>query len=114
MLSDVDNFECENPIKEGKEMERVMLTRQITSSNKVLAVCPLCQKKIHSEDLHLDELNLEKITTFPFSVTFCHHTGPERQNSPKISKKNLHALTIYLDANFAVRGIEPSEFLLFD
>jgi hypothetical protein len=99
--------EIQKPSIDVKDLERVLLAR------KMLTVCPICQKKIYSNDLHLNELNLNKITSFPFPVTFCHHTIQESSAS-KSPRKQMHALTIYLDANFAVRGIEPSEFLLFE
>ncbi|MGV9173007.1 MAG: hypothetical protein ACOC44_13510 [Promethearchaeia archaeon] len=70
---------------------------------KLMSVCPLCGKKIHGRDIDIDGLAEQKsnITRWPVPYTHCHcHENGK-----------MHALTLYLDANFAVRGQEISEFV---
>ncbi|MCP4763312.1 MAG: hypothetical protein GY870_16175 [archaeon] len=74
--------------------------------HKIYAICPICAKEILATDLKIDRIDLDKIEVFPFPITFCH--------SCDNSKNDLHAVNIYLDANLSVRGIEPSQYVIFD
>lgn len=68
---------------------------------KLLAICPICKKLIYGKDIDIDEIDLSKISHWPVKYTHCHsHNGVP-----------THALTMYIDSNFAVRGKEVSEFL---
>jgi hypothetical protein len=78
-------------------------TRNIRSilAKKLLTTCPVCGKKIYGRDIDIDKINKDHISNWPVRYTHCHsHEGMP-----------THALTMYLDANFAVRGRESSEFL---
>lgn len=99
-------------------MERMLLSKRLQMSQKILATCPICKKRIYGRDLKLESLNLEQIRSYPFSVTFCHKNSKEtisnKLDSNLDQKPSLHAVTMYLDADFKVRGLESSEFLLFE
>lgn len=70
---------------------------------KLMSVCPLCGKKIHGRDIDITGLTKlkSKINRWPVPYTHCHCHDDGK----------MHALTLYLDANFAVRGQEISEFV---
>ncbi len=70
-------------------------------SSKLLCVCPLCKKYIYGKDIDITKIDLSKIKRWPLSIVHCHAHN----------KHPLHALTIYLDANFSIRGREASGFL---
>ncbi len=63
---------------------------------KLLAICPLCKKTIFGRDVDLSQFQNEETTHFPVRYVHTH----EQKGFPK------HALTLYIDANFAVRGQE--------
>ncbi len=69
---------------------------------KLLCQCPVCKEKIFGGHLGLNDINVDQIKAFPFSYTYCH--GDKNQ-------RNLHAITLYLDAQLKVRGVEASELL---
>ena len=70
---------------------------------KLLTVCPVCQKRIYGKDIDILKINSKKseISHWPLRYIHCHSTN----------KVPFHALTIYLDNNFAVRGNEVSNFV---
>ncbi|TXT57996.1 MAG: hypothetical protein BAJALOKI2v1_480024 [Promethearchaeota archaeon] len=68
---------------------------------KLLTICPICGKQIYGRDIDITNIDLSKISKWPFRYTHCH----SNRSNP------MHAVTLYLDSNFAVRGKEISEFL---
>jgi len=69
-------------------------------AEKILTICPLCEKKICAKDINIEEIELSKIKIFPFNYIYIHS---HNQFSP-------HALIIYFDAHFNVRGREVAKF----
>ncbi|TXT64431.1 MAG: hypothetical protein BAJALOKI3v1_210018 [Promethearchaeota archaeon] len=68
---------------------------------KLLAICPVCKKPIYGKDIDVNNIDITKINHWPVKYTPCHsHNGTP-----------VHALTMYIDSNFSVRGKEVSEFL---
>jgi hypothetical protein len=70
-------------------------------SGKLLCICPLCKKNIYGKDIDITEIDPTKIEKWPLTFIHCHTNN----GYP------LHALTLYLDANFSIRGREASGFL---
>jgi hypothetical protein len=67
---------------------------------KILTICPLCKKKVFAKDINIEEIDLSKIKTFPFNYIYIH----------SYNKYSPHALLIYFDAHFNVRGREVAKF----
>lgn len=70
-------------------------------TGKLLCICPLCKKNIYGKDIDITEIDVSKIKRWPFSIVYCHTHN----------NHSIHALTIYLDANFGTRGREVSPYL---
>ncbi len=68
---------------------------------KLLAICPICNKQVYGNDINLSSIDKNRITHWPLPYVYCH----SHKNGP------MHALTMYLDANFAVRAREVSNFI---
>ncbi|MBA7512386.1 hypothetical protein ES705_04391 [subsurface metagenome] len=68
---------------------------------KLLTICPVCQKKIYGKDIDILNIDTSKINHWPLRYIHCHTSN----NVP------LHALTLYLDSGFSVRGNEVSNFI---
>ncbi len=68
---------------------------------KLLTICPVCKKPIYGRDIDIAKIEKAGINQWPVLYTHCH----SHESIP------LHAITLYLDANFAVRGEEVSQFL---
>ena len=68
---------------------------------KLIAICPVCKKQIYGRDIDIHDINTDKIKSWPLRYVYCH----SENNIP------LHALTMYIDANFSVRGREVSDFI---
>jgi hypothetical protein len=68
---------------------------------KLLTICPICQKRIYGKDIDILKIDLSKVNHWPLRYIHCHQTN----------RVPFHALTIFLDANFSVRGNEVSEFI---
>jgi len=68
---------------------------------KLLAICPICKKPIYGKDIDINKLDVSKVSHWPVKYTHCHSHND----------KPVHALTMYIDSNFSVRGKEVSEFL---
>ncbi|MFW9894201.1 MAG: hypothetical protein ACFFD7_00175 [Candidatus Thorarchaeota archaeon] len=68
---------------------------------KLLIVCPVCQKRIYGKDIDILRIDTSKISHWPLRYVHLHSNN----------NKPIHALTIYLDNNFAVRGNEVSNFI---
>ncbi|MFX1573143.1 MAG: hypothetical protein ACFFB0_10375 [Promethearchaeota archaeon] len=68
---------------------------------KLLTICPVCKKKIYGRDIDILKIDTSKITHWPLRYIHCHTNN----DIP------LHALTIFIDSNFSVRGNEVSSFL---
>ncbi|MBD3342872.1 MAG: hypothetical protein GF353_27485 [Candidatus Lokiarchaeota archaeon] len=72
-------------------------------AKKLLTICPICGKRIYGKDIDLEEIEKlkKKIHHWPIKYIHCHsqHQIP------------LHAITLYIDADFAVRGNEVSKFV---
>lgn len=84
----------ENFFSENSET-RALLMR------KLLAICPACKKKIFGNEIDVTQLDISKINHWPVRYVHCHSYN----NVP------IHALTLYIDANFSVRGQEVSNFV---
>jgi len=67
---------------------------------KLIATCPTCNKQIYGEDIDISNINTKKIQNWPFRYIHCH----AHNDVP------LHALTLYLDADFSVRAREVSDY----
>jgi hypothetical protein len=74
---------------------RTFLTR------KLMCTCPLCKRPIYGGDIDITNIDISKIDSWPMAYVHCH----SHKDHP------LHALTIYIDANFATRGKEVSPYL---
>ena len=68
-------------------------------TNKLLGSCPICQQKIYGGTLGLNEIEIDKIESFPFGYTYVH-----RHNETH----NPHAITLFFDSDLRVRGIDAS------
>ena len=68
---------------------------------KLLTICPICKKRIYGKDIDITKIDKSKIKHWPLRYTICHEYGTN----------SMHAFTIYLDANFNVRGNEKSDFI---
>ena len=86
-------------------LDREMLCR------KLLATCPICKKQIYGFTLGLQTFDLSPITSFPFAYTYVHTHNHCSATSPM---PPLHAITLYFDANMAVRAIENSKMVKID
>lgn len=65
-------------------------------SRKLLTICPVCKKLIKGKDIDILTIDKTKVTHWPLIYTHCHSHD----------KYPMHALTLYLDANFSVRSEE--------
>ena len=68
---------------------------------KLFTICPVCKKKIYGRDIDILKIDTLKITYWPLRYIHCHTNN----GVP------LHALTIFIDSNFSVRGNEVSNYL---
>lgn len=68
---------------------------------KLMAICPVCGMLIFGRDIDLSHLDPANINHWPVSYTHCH----SHKEVP------MHALTLYLDSNFSVRGSEVSNYV---
>ena len=82
-------------MKEMKNETRHLLMK------KLLTICPICGKQIFGRDIDILNIDKSKISNWPFRYTHCHSNR----------KGPLHAVTLYLDSNFAVRGKEISQYV---
>ena len=74
---------------------RTFLTR------KLLCICPTCKRRIFGADIGITHLDFSKVKKWPQQFIHCHRD----------KEHPLHALTIYIDANFSIRGREVTEFV---
>ncbi|MFW9773547.1 MAG: hypothetical protein ACFFEO_15460 [Candidatus Thorarchaeota archaeon] len=68
---------------------------------KLLTICPVCNKRIYGKDIDILNIDKSKVNHWPLRYIHCH----TNKDVP------IHALTIFLDANFSVRGNEVSNFV---
>ena len=70
---------------------------------KLIAICPICGKQIYGRDIDISQIqkSKSKIDQWPIRYVHCH----AHEHFP------MHALMIYIDANFSVRGEEYSNFV---
>ncbi len=68
--------------------------------DKILTTCPLCSKEIYAKDINLEQIDITKINNFPFDYIHVHSHG----DFPP------HALLMYFDAHFKVRGRKVPKF----
>ncbi|MHA2184859.1 MAG: hypothetical protein ACXAAI_07645 [Promethearchaeota archaeon] len=83
------------------EMNKLDANTRSLLIRKLLTICPVCKKRIYGRDIDILNIDTSKISHWPLRYIHCHANN----NFP------LHALTIYLDNNFSVRGNEVSNFL---
>jgi len=69
--------------------------------NDLLATCPECGKNIYPTDINVKKINSAEITNFPFPYL---HIHAHDECIP-------HALLMYIDRNFKVRGRKVIKFL---
>ena len=81
-------------------MEELKLETRRFLIRKLLATCPTCNKQIYGKDLDISNINTADIRQWPLRYIHCH----AHNNVP------LHALTLYLDADFSVRAKEVSDY----
>lgn len=65
-----------------------------------LTTCPLCNKDIYAQDVNLEDIDLSSVNNFPFDYIHVHSHG---SHPP-------HALLMYFDAQFKVRGRKVPKF----
>lgn len=76
-----------------------MIVTQIDSESrailmrKLMTICPLCGKLIFGRDIDFSKIERQKVNSWPvtYEHNHTHNTFPE------------HNLTLYIDANYAVR-----------
>ena len=70
---------------------------------KLMTICPVCGKQIYGRDIDINDIKISKsqINHWPLKYIHCH----AHNNMP------MHALMLYIDANFSVRGLEISNFV---
>ncbi|MHA2007865.1 MAG: hypothetical protein ACXABO_10890 [Promethearchaeota archaeon] len=68
---------------------------------KLLTICPVCKKKIYGRDIDILNIDKTKIQQWPLTYIHCHANN----------QIPIHALTIYIDANFSVRDNQVSDFI---
>ncbi|MFX1477729.1 MAG: hypothetical protein ACFFCI_06325 [Promethearchaeota archaeon] len=68
---------------------------------KLLTICPVCKKRIYGKDIDILKIDLSKVNHWPLRFTHCHSNN----NYP------MHALTLFIDSGFVVRGNEVSNFI---
>ena len=70
---------------------------------KLISICPICGKQIYGRDIDISQIekSKSKIDHWPIRYVHCH----AHERFP------MHALMIYIDANFSVRGEESSNFV---
>ncbi|MFX1411499.1 MAG: hypothetical protein ACFFA6_14200 [Promethearchaeota archaeon] len=68
---------------------------------KLLTICPICKRPVYGRDIEILKIDKSMIKRWSLKYTFCHSHN----------KGSLHAITIYLDAIFTVRGNEISDFI---
>ena len=70
---------------------------------KLISICPICGKQIYGRDIDISQIekSKSKIDDWPIRYVHCH----AHESFP------MHALMIYIDANFSVRGEESSNFV---
>jgi hypothetical protein len=68
---------------------------------KLLTICPVCKKRIFGKDIDIHKIDKKKIVHWPLKYVHCH----QNETIP------FHALTMYIDSNFAVRGADVSDFV---
>lgn len=86
---------------------------------KLLAICPVCGRKIYGRDLNLHYMNLAEISDFPFSIVYCHTSACVEEESPdqkdeSVDPTHQHAIALYLDADLRVRSIESCDVVLLE
>ncbi|MHA1682114.1 MAG: hypothetical protein ACTSUE_14340 [Promethearchaeota archaeon] len=67
---------------------------------KLLTTCPVCNKKIFLHHILEFQSSLLDAGQYPVPLTMLHGTKPER-----------HALTLFIDQDFRVRGRQVSNFV---
>lgn len=83
-------------------------------AKKLIATCPVCQKRIYGGTLGLNELDVSHIKHFPFAYTYVHSHDQSPSLAAMEQQLSKHAITLFFDANLAVRGIEESITLKID
>ena len=70
---------------------------------KLISICPTCGKQIYGRDIDISQIEKtkSKIDHWPIRYVHCH----------TYERFPMHALLIYIDANFSVRGEESSNFV---
>ena len=68
---------------------------------KLLVICPVCRKPIHGRDIDINKIDKNNVHHWPLTFTHCH----------TYNQVPLHALTVFLDSNFSVRGKQVSNFI---
>lgn len=87
-------------------MEEISLNSKTRSdlTRKLLAICPVCKKRIYGKDIDILKIDIPKINHWPLRYTHCH----------AYNHISLHAITLFLDKDFSVRGNEVSNFVKID
>ncbi|MFX0102829.1 MAG: hypothetical protein ACFFCS_24890 [Candidatus Hodarchaeota archaeon] len=70
-------------------------------SSKMIAQCPVCQKRIFLHNVLEFKSSVTSSTQFPVPLTMLHGQLPDR-----------HALTLFLDKDMRVRGTQVSELVM--
>ncbi len=82
-------------------MEDLKFETRAFLMRKLLATCPSCNKQIFGGDIDISNINTNSIRQWPLRYIHCH----SHNDVP------LHALTLYLDADFSVRAREVSDYI---
>ena len=83
-------------------MQELKFETRSSLMKKLLAICPVCNKQIYGKDIDISNINAKDIHQWPLRYIHCH----AQDNIP------LHALTLYLDADFSVRAREVSDYIM--
>ncbi|MHA1913231.1 MAG: hypothetical protein ACW986_18800 [Promethearchaeota archaeon] len=83
------------------EINRIDANTRAFLIRKLLTICPVCKKRIFGRDIDILNIDTSKVNNWPLRYIHCH----TNDNFP------LHALTIYIDKNFTVRGNEVSNYI---
>lgn len=94
-------------VKNNTEItSKLMILEEKSFKRKLLAICPICNRRIYGRDLKITNQDLSSIKHFPFTVIYCHRKAGAENDDIK------HAVALYLDADLKVRSIEPCDMVL--
>ncbi len=91
----------ERILEKVEEKKKLMEMINENGNEKPITECQLCKRRIYLSELELENIDLSLIDNFPFPYI---HVHADNGN-------HTHALLMYLDKDFKVRGRKPAQFL---